>query len=63
MAPPLPPLVQATPWDLLRPADQSFLWDRHPDAVEGAACDLNISGHLDIHTLLQTWVINPQMGT
>ena len=26
-------------WDSLSPADQSWLWDKHPDAGEGAVCD------------------------
>ena len=28
------------PWDSLLPGDQSFQRDKHPDAGEGAACDL-----------------------
>ena len=30
------------PWDSLSPDDQIFLWDKYPDAGEGAVCDLCI---------------------
>ena len=26
------------PWDSLSPADQTFLWDKHPESGEGASC-------------------------
>ena len=28
------------PWDSLSPADQTFLWDKHPESGEGAVCEL-----------------------
>ena len=32
--------ASVVPWDSLLPAGQSFLRDKHPDAGEGAGCDL-----------------------
>ena len=31
--------VPLVPWDWLSSADQAFLWDKYPDAGEGAVCE------------------------
>ena len=37
--------VSLVPSDSLSPADQTFLWDKYPDAGQGAVCDLCFALH------------------